>query len=126
MRDPGLVRSLQPQDLEVVIALDASMLGRRRDEFFKLKLRRAFADTGVAVSLAAELDGVVAGFLLARVYYGEFGLTERTAVMNVIGVRPDFRGRWRSSSEEKMMREGFPQEYGAYAARTKRLIPGIR
>ena len=92
-RDQVLVRAVQPQDLEVVIAIDASILGRRRDEFFKLKLRQAFADTGVAVSLAAELDGRVVGFLLARVYYGEFGLTERAAVMDVIGVHPDFRGR---------------------------------
>jgi protein-S-isoprenylcysteine O-methyltransferase Ste14 len=31
----------------------------------------------------------------------------------------------RIGAEEKMMREEFPQEYAAYAARTKRLIPGI-
>ena len=30
---------------------------------------------------------------LARVYYGEFGLTERAAVMDVIGAHPDSRGR---------------------------------
>lgn len=92
-RDRVLVRAAQPQDLDVMIAIDASILGRRREEFFKLKLRQAFADTGVAVSLAAELDGRVVGFLLARVYYGEFGLTERAAVMDVIGVHPEFRGR---------------------------------
>jgi protein-S-isoprenylcysteine O-methyltransferase Ste14 len=31
----------------------------------------------------------------------------------------------RIGAEERMMREEFPQEYDAYAARTKRLIPGI-
>ena len=31
----------------------------------------------------------------------------------------------RIGAEEKMMREEFPQEYDAYAARTRRLIPGI-
>lgn len=31
----------------------------------------------------------------------------------------------RIGAEEKMMREEFPQEYEAYAARTKRLIPGV-
>jgi ribosomal protein S18 acetylase RimI-like enzyme len=92
-RDEVLVRNLRPEDQEAVIAIDARSVGRRRDEFFKLKLRQAFADTGIAVSLAAELDGRVAGFLLARVYYGEFGLTERTAVMDVLGVHPDSRGR---------------------------------
>ena len=31
----------------------------------------------------------------------------------------------RIGAEERMMREEFPQEYEAYAARTKRLVPGI-
>jgi protein-S-isoprenylcysteine O-methyltransferase Ste14 len=31
----------------------------------------------------------------------------------------------RIGAEEKMMREAFPQEYEAYTARTKRLIPGV-
>lgn len=92
-RDEVVVRSLTPADEEAIVSIDARLVGRRRDEFFRLKLKQAFGDTGIAVSLAAELDGAVAGFLLARVYYGEFGITERVAVMDVIGVHPDFRGR---------------------------------
>ena len=75
------VRRLRPQDLEAVIALDARSIGRRRDEYFKLKLKQALSDTGMEVSLAAEVDGVFAGFVLARVYYGEFGMMEPTAVL---------------------------------------------
>jgi len=86
-----VVRNLRPSDLEAVIALDAKNIGRRRDEFFKLKLKQALSDTGVTVSLAAELDDAFVGFLLARVFYGEFGVTERVAVMDVIDVHPDFR-----------------------------------
>ena len=86
-----VVRNLRPSDLEAVIALDAKNVGRRRDEFFKLKLKQALSDTGITVSLAAELDGVFVGFLLARVFYGEFGVTDRVAVMDVIDVHPDFR-----------------------------------
>jgi GNAT superfamily N-acetyltransferase len=92
-RDAVLVRSLGPEDQDAVIAIDARIVGRRRDEFFRIKLRQAFSDTGIALSLAAELDGGVVGFLLARVYYGEFGITERVAVLDVLGVHPDFRGR---------------------------------
>jgi ribosomal protein S18 acetylase RimI-like enzyme len=88
-----VVRRLRPQDLEAVIALDARSIGRRRDEYFKLKLAQALSDTGIEVSLAAELDGTFAGFLLARVYYGEFGMMEPTAVLDTLGVRPDLRGR---------------------------------
>jgi ribosomal protein S18 acetylase RimI-like enzyme len=87
-----VVRNLRPADLDAVILLDAKNVGRRRDEFFKLKLRQALSDTGITVSLAAELDGAFVGFLLARVFYGEFGVTEPVAVMDVIDVHPDFRG----------------------------------
>ena len=90
--DAVVVRHLRPNDLAAVIALDAKNVGRRRDEFFKLKLKQALSDTGITVSLAAELDGAFVGFLLARVFYGEFGVMERVAVLDVIDVHPDFRG----------------------------------
>lgn len=92
-RDEVFVRNLQAADREAVIAIDALHVGRRREKFLALKLSQAFADTGIAVSLAAEIDGHVVGFLLARVYYGEFGVMEPAAVLDVIGVHPDFRGR---------------------------------
>ena len=60
-------------------------------------MKQAFADTGIAVSLVAELDDHVVGFLLARVYYGEFGVVEPAAVLDVLGVRSRTiaAGAWR-------------------------------
>jgi len=87
------VRGLKPADLEAVIALDARIVGRRREEFFRIKLQQNLQETGIKVSLAAEMDGIFAGFLLARVYYGEFGTLEPVAVLDTIGAHPDFRGR---------------------------------
>lgn len=88
-----LVRNLRPRDLEAVVALDAKILGRRRDEYFKVKLAEALADTGIRISLASEVEGEFAGFLLARVYYGEFGTMERVAVLDTLGVNPAFAGQ---------------------------------
>ena len=88
-----VVRNLQPTDLDAVIAIDAAAVGRRRESFLTLKLKQAFADTGITVSLVAELDDHVVGFLLARVYYGEFGVIEPVAVLDVLDVHPDYRGR---------------------------------
>ena len=88
-----VVRNLTARDLDAVITLDAKNIGRRREEFFKLKLQQALSDTGITVSLAAEVKGSFVGFLLARVFYGEFGVTERVAVMDVIDVHPAFRGQ---------------------------------
>ena len=87
-----VIRQLRPSDLESVIRVDAKSVGRRRDEYFRLKLDMAVNETGVEVSLAAERDGLFAGFLIARVFYGEFGIAEPAAVLEVLGVHSDFRG----------------------------------
>jgi len=88
-----VVRGLRPEDLPAVVALDAKISGRRREEFFRIKLQQNLAETGVKISLAAECDGCFCGYLLARVYYGEFGIPEPTAVLDSLGVHPDFQGR---------------------------------
>ena len=93
-----VVRNLRPRDLAAVIALDAKIIGRQRDEYFKLKLKQALSDTGVMISLAVEIESVFAGYLLARLYYGEFGLMEPVAVLDTMGVHPDFQRRGAGSA----------------------------
>ncbi len=97
MREPSLehstvtVRGLLPEDMQAVIALDAKTTGRRREEYFKVKLEQNLVETGIKVSLAAEYDDLFAGFLLARVFYGEFGQSEQVAVLDTLVAHPDFR-----------------------------------
>lgn len=91
--DRVVVRNLRPDDLEAVIRVDAKNGGKRRDEYFKVKLAQNLAETGVKISLASELRECFTGFLLARVYYGEFGEPEHVAVLDTFGVHPDFRRR---------------------------------
>lgn len=88
-----VVRRLRPDDLQRVIALDAKIVGRPRDKFFEQVLNRNLRETGIQVSLAAELDGLFVGYLLAHAYYGEFGTLEPVAVLESFGVHPDFRGQ---------------------------------
>ena len=92
-RDELFVRNLRPADLGAIVGIDEASVGRRREQFLSQKLKQALSDTGIAVSLAVELDDHVVGFLLARVYYGEFGVMEPAAVLDVFGVHPDYRGR---------------------------------
>jgi ribosomal protein S18 acetylase RimI-like enzyme len=91
------VRGLHPEDFDAVVSIDAKNVGRRREEFFRVKLAENLAATGVRISLAAEIqDGrasLFVGFLLARVFYGEFGRTEPAAALDTIAVHPDFQGR---------------------------------
>jgi ribosomal protein S18 acetylase RimI-like enzyme len=97
-RDQVLIRSVQLADLDAMVSIDAASTGRRRDRFLEKKLTQALGDTGIAISLGAEIDDHLVGFLLARVYYGEFGVLEPSAVMDVFGVHPDYRGRHAASA----------------------------
>lgn len=87
------VRDLRPGDLDAVVRIDARLSGRQRREYFQKKIAEATRESAIRISLLAELEGCVVGFLLGRLYYGEFGLPEPTAIVDSIGVDPDFRGR---------------------------------
>jgi len=87
------VRGLRPEDFDAVVSIDAKNVGRRREQFFKVKLEENLHAAGIRVSLAAEVDGLFVGFLLARVFYGEFGRTEPAAVLETLAVHPDFQGQ---------------------------------
>lgn len=91
--DVVLVRSLREGDLEAVVALDGLVSGRRRPRYFELMLERALEQTSLQISLVAELEGEVAGFLLGSLYYGEFGIAEPTASIEAVGVHPRFQRR---------------------------------
>ncbi|HXI03440.1 MAG TPA: GNAT family N-acetyltransferase [Candidatus Saccharimonadales bacterium] len=91
--DDVAVRTLRDEDLDAIVRIDERIGGRSRRKYFEVKLAAALRETGVRISLVAELDGAVAGFLLGSVYYGEFGRPEPAATIDTIGVHPDFRGR---------------------------------
>lgn len=87
------VRTLGEADLEWVVRIDAQRTGRVRRAYYKLKLEEAVRHAGLCVSLAALVDGERAGFLMARLYYGEFGQVEPAAVLDSIGISPAFARR---------------------------------
>lgn len=87
------VRGLTPADADAAIALDAKITGRKRDMYLRPKIDEAVSRGGIRVSLAAEADRHLVGFLLAKVWYGEFGALEPVAVLDTVGVHPDFRGQ---------------------------------
>ena len=99
-REPGQlatdavpVRTMTGADADAVAAIDELLIGRPRHEFFRRKIEVALREPGVKLSLVAELDGRPVGFLMASVDYGEFGKLEPAAVLDAVGVHPDFRGK---------------------------------
>lgn len=87
------VRTLSEEDLDAVVRIDRAATGLSRRDFYEAKIVRALEDSSVQLSLAAEIDDHVVGFLIVSFYYGEFGVPETVAVMEAIGVHPDYRGR---------------------------------
>jgi len=92
-RDRIPVRSMAARDLAALVEIDCRITGHERVKYFERKLADALTDSGVRVSLVAELDGVPVGFIMARVDLGEFGRVDATAVLDTIGVRPDYQNR---------------------------------
>ncbi len=80
------IRSMTRDDLAAILRIDRHITGRDRAAYFKRKLAEALEESGIRVSLVAELDGDVAGFIMARVDLGEFGSLEPEAVIDTIGV----------------------------------------
>ena len=92
-RDRIPVRAMIESDLRSLIAIDRRITGRDRSVYFERKLADVLRESDVRVSLVAEQDGRPAGFMMARVDFGEFGRVEPTAVLDTIGVDPDYRDR---------------------------------
>jgi len=92
-RDRIPVRAMIESDLPALIAIDRRITGRDRSAYFKRKMHEALYESDVRISLVVDQDGRPAGFIMAWVDFGEFGRVESTAVMDTIGVDPDYRGR---------------------------------
>ena len=87
-RDAFPIRSLRGDDLDDIIRIDAKLTGHNRRDYFQAKLNEVMVESGVRVSLVAEIDDHPVGFIMARVDFGEFGRTETTAVIDTLGVNP--------------------------------------
>lgn len=92
-RDRIPVRSMVETDLRAIVAIDRRITGRDRAGYFERKLAEVLHQSDVRASLVAERDGGPAGFIMARVDSGEFGRIAPTAVLDTIGVDPDYRDR---------------------------------
>ncbi len=100
--DDVFVRTLRADDLAPIVKVDAHAMGRPREEFYRAKLKASLEEGRLHTSVVAEMDGHVVGFLLSRVYYGEFGQAEAIAVIDSMGVDPGYR---RQQVGQAMMRQ---------------------
>jgi len=86
------IRPLEAPDLDTVVAIDEKLSGQTRKAYWRTRLDIA-ALRPPWMALAAEMDGRLVGFLFGWVGESEFGIAERTAWIDLIGVDPAYRGR---------------------------------
>jgi predicted N-acetyltransferase YhbS len=89
-RDTADVRLLTVKDLDEMVRIDRHITGRDRRGFMQHALDEALRESGVRISLAARVDGLMAGFVMARADLGDFGRTEPVAVIDSLGVSPEY------------------------------------
>lgn len=92
-RDVAEVRALRADDLEGVTRIDRRLTGRDRTSYLRHAVADALGETGIRVSLAAMVDGALAGFVMARVDRGDFGRTATVAILDTVGVDPLHGGK---------------------------------
>jgi GNAT superfamily N-acetyltransferase len=88
--DRADVGTLKAEDLNDLVRIDERVTGRRREDYMKQLVEEALNASDVRVSLVARVDGIAAGFVAARTDFGDFGRNEPVAILDTIGVDPDY------------------------------------
>jgi predicted N-acetyltransferase YhbS len=87
------VRPLAAQDLDAVIAIDASLSGRTRRAYFERRLAAALRAPKLHAQFAVDEGGTLAGYVLGQALEGEFGSVAPAMRLEVIGVQRPLQGR---------------------------------
>jgi len=85
------IRPMTPNDVEAIVQIDVKVIGKSRAEYWKKIVpenpEHAF------LSLVAEFEGKVIGFVLGEVSGWEFGVPDTIGWLTIIGVDPDYQHR---------------------------------
>ncbi len=88
-----VIRTLRSSDLDDVVAIDRGVMGRARSAYYGKRLAHLEREPAAFVALAAERQGRLVGFALARLYEGEFGGAAPEGALEAIGIAADERHR---------------------------------
>jgi ribosomal protein S18 acetylase RimI-like enzyme len=89
-RDRVICRNLTDNDIDTLVRINKKVTGHDHRVFYERKVNEVLNESGIRVSLVAEVKGQAAGFIMARVDYGEFDRTEPAAVLDSIAVDPAY------------------------------------
>jgi len=86
------VRPVELSDRDAIVSIDEKLSGRTRKDYWQQRLEIATLRPPW-MSLVAETDGRLVGFLFGWVGESEFGIARPTGWVDLIGVDPPYRGR---------------------------------
>ncbi|UCG69624.1 MAG: GNAT family N-acetyltransferase [Thermoplasmata archaeon] len=88
------IRVMRKDDIEAVVDIDAKVFGAERMDYYERKISMILDRKGsIATSLVADYNNQVIGFVMGNIFTGEFGIPQKTASLDTIGIDPDFSGQ---------------------------------
>jgi predicted N-acetyltransferase YhbS len=86
------IRPLEKEDMEAIVEIDERVLGENRRSYWERKLE-LMNNKASQVSLVAEMEGKVVGFILGDVSGWEFGVPDTIGWIDTIGIDPVYQKR---------------------------------
>jgi predicted N-acetyltransferase YhbS len=84
------IRPLSKDDLEAIVKIDEKVLRENRRDYWERKLE-LMNNKSNQVSLVAEVEGNVVGFILGDVSGWEFGVPDTVGWIDTIGIDPVYQ-----------------------------------
>jgi ribosomal protein S18 acetylase RimI-like enzyme len=91
--DRLVIRTMKEQDLDAIVEIDTKVLGEQRRDYWYNKIVKQKDSRPEDVSLVAEIDGKVVGFILGGVSGWEFKVPTHIGWIDTIGIDPDYQNR---------------------------------
>ena len=87
------IRLMKAEDFDAVVGIDGKVLKASRPEYYEMKFEKLINSKDyLPTSLVAETaDGTLAGFIMGELYMGEYGIFQKEATLDTIGVDPDYQ-----------------------------------
>lgn len=83
------IRPMTLDDLDAIVEIDLKVIGKSRPDYWKKMVPEN--PQYPFLSLVAEFEGKVIGFVLGEVSGWEFGVPDTIGWLSIIGVNPDYQ-----------------------------------
>ena len=89
------IRLMEVDDFSAVVRIDEKVFKASRSDYYRLKFETLVQSPDhLPTSLVAEKeDGTVVGFVMGKLYIGDYGITDEKATLDTIGVDPDYQNK---------------------------------